>query len=305
MKNAPVIDFNNVNDEQKPEARSITPTVAALSNRVKTMTPGNTITLSVLGRDVTFICKKIDAQFIEKATMIYSYNIRSQELLDDDSLDDITQTMSKTGQQFPAFGREINGVIEIADGSRRRKAAIITKKDYIVLVGELTNEEMSYLSNTGNDYRKPSSYELGLHYKRRLEREFFNNISQLSEDIKVDRKIIKRCVETASLPIEVIRCFKTPNELSARSGEALAKLYRNNEEAMTNIATEIIKQKKQLTTDEIITKLKAVNIIQNKPIKKIFKPGITAQYKDNSVTFSLKNVSSELIQRIEKIIEES
>jgi ParB family chromosome partitioning protein len=37
-------------------------------------------------------------------------------------------------------------VIEIADGSRRRKAAILTESDYRVLVGELDDEQMAALS---------------------------------------------------------------------------------------------------------------------------------------------------------------
>ncbi|WP_392563189.1 ParB/RepB/Spo0J family plasmid partition protein (plasmid) [Orbus sturtevantii] len=310
MKRAPTLNLNNseqldIEEQIKTSSkRSPTPTVAALSRRSVAVSPGNTITLPVLGRDITFICKKIDANFVNKATMVYSDNIRLQELLDSDALDDIMPTMTKSGQQFPGIGREISGVIEVADGSRRRKAAILAKKDYLVLVGDLTDKEMDYLSETGNDHRKPSAYEIGMRYKTRLEREFFNNVSQLSEDIKVDRKIIKRCIETASLPIEVIKCFKSPNELSARAGERLAKIYRSHKESVMIIAIELVKIKNELTTEQVISKFETVLPEQIKPKERFFRNGVKATYKTpTDVTFSLKNAPEDLIKQIEQLLE--
>ncbi len=52
-----------------------------------------------------------------------------------------------------SFRPRVSDVIEIADGSRRRKAAILTESDYRVLVGELDDEQMAALSRLGNDYR--------------------------------------------------------------------------------------------------------------------------------------------------------
>ena len=37
--------------------------------------------------------------------------------------DSLIPSFLLTGQQTPAFGRRVSGIIEIADGSRRRKAA--------------------------------------------------------------------------------------------------------------------------------------------------------------------------------------
>lgn len=66
-----------------------------------------------------------------------------------------------SGQQNPAFARKTAGIIEVADGSRRRKTAIITGCDYRVLVGDLDDEQMQWLSQVGNDYRPTSAYERG------------------------------------------------------------------------------------------------------------------------------------------------
>lgn len=308
MKHAPKINFNDdtVKTTTTTVSRNTTPTVANLSRRVANVAPGNTITLSVLGRDVTLTCKKIGAQQVERKTMVYADNIRLQELLDEDSLSDILPTMENSGQQFPGIGREINGVIEVADGSRRRKAAILAKQDYIILVGDLTDAEMTYLSETGNEHQKPSAYEIGMRYKRRLHREFCDNLTHLADDLKMDRKTVRNYIETASLPIEIIRCFKSPNDISARAGVKLYKLYQQYEDAIMMTATEILKNKhkQQLSTEEIFAKFETVQPIAEKPTARVFRPGVVAKYKNNTVTFSLKNVSDDVIKQIEKILEQ-
>ena len=308
MKHAPKINLNN-NELQTTTTmprvnRNTTPTVANLSRRAANVAPGNTIILSVLGRDVTLTCQKIDAQQVERKTMVYADNIRLQELLDEDSLADILPTMQNSGQQFPGIGREFNGVIEVADGSRRRKAAILAKQDYIILVGDLTDAEMTYLSETGNEHQKPSAYEIGLRYKRRLHREFCDNLTHLADDLGIDRKTVRNYIETASIPIEIIRCFKSPNEISARAGVKLYKLYQQHAESMLMTATEIVKRKTQLSTDEIFAKFEAVHPTAEKPTERVFRPGVVAKYKNNTVTFSLKNVPDDVIQKIEKILEQ-
>ena len=307
MKHAPKINFDNTEQTTTtaPVSRNTTPTVANLSRRAANIAPGNTIVLSVLGRDVTLTCKKIDAKFVDKKTTVYLDNVRLQELLDEVSLADIIPTMTESGQQYPAIGREINGVIEIADGSRRRMAAIITKRSYTVLVGDLTDREMDHLSETGNEYQKPSAYELGVKYSRRLHNEFCDNLTHLADDLKLDRKTVRNYIETATLPIEIIRCFKTPNEISLRAGVRLAKLYQQHADAMLMTASEIIKKKNELTTDEIFTKLESVQPIPEQPTKRIFSDGITAKYGNNTVTFSLKNAPDELIKKIEQILEKN
>lgn len=306
MKNAPKINFNDntVKTTTTPVSRNTTPTVANLSRRAANVAPGNTITLSVLGRDVKLTCQKIDAQQVERKTMVYADNIRLQELLDEDSLADILPTMKNSGQQFPGIGREFNGVIEIADGSRRRRAAILSEQDYIVLVGDLTDAEMTYLSETGNEHQKPSAYEIGLRYKRRLHREFCDNLTHLADDIGLDRKTVRNYIETASLPIEIIRCFKSPNDVSARAGVKLYKLYQQYEDSMLMTAAKLVKRKTELSTEEIFAKFEAIQPIAEKPTERIFRPGVVAKYKNKSVTFSLKNVSDEIIQKIEKILEQ-
>ncbi|MFO5520924.1 ParB N-terminal domain-containing protein, partial [Klebsiella pneumoniae] len=64
-------------------------------------------------------------------------NERDQVLLNETSLADLVPSFLTSGQQNPAFARKTAGIIEVADGSRRRKTAIITGCHYSVLVPDL------------------------------------------------------------------------------------------------------------------------------------------------------------------------
>lgn len=212
MKRAPVIPKHTLNTQPVGDTSLSTPAapmVDSLIARVGVMARGNAITLPVCGRDVKFTLEVLGV-IVLKTSRVWSGNERDQELLTEDSLDDLIPSFLLTGQQTPAFGRRVSGVIEIADGSRRRKAAALTESDYRVLVGELDDEQMAALSRLGNDYRPTSAYERGQRYASRLQNEFAGNISALADAENISRKIITRCINTAKLPKSVVALFLTP-----------------------------------------------------------------------------------------------
>lgn len=283
------------------------PVVGELSRRLKAMT-GNTVTLPVCGRDVVFTLETVAAEMVEKATMVWTGNERDQELLTQAALDDLIPSFLTSGQQNPAFGRKVSGIIEVADGSRRRQTAIYTHSEYRVLVGELDDEQMAWLSTIGNNYRQTSAFERGKRYARRLKNEFEDNVSRLAEAEGISRKIIMRCIKTAELPREIISLFSNPNELSARAGEALAKAYAGNEDAVLAFAQHLAKRQKngeQFETDDILTQLHGVADQRVKPVarERVFGKGIKAKYKGDSVSFQLNGVAPAVVLQIEKLLE--
>ncbi|WP_175437438.1 ParB N-terminal domain-containing protein, partial [Enterobacter sp. IF2SW-B1] len=121
--------------ETDPSAAPAAPMVDSLIARVGAMARGTTILLPVCGREVIFILEAIPGESVETASRDWSGYERDQELLSEDALDDLLPSFLLSGQQTPAFGRRVDGgVIEIADGCRRRKAAILTSSDFRVLV---------------------------------------------------------------------------------------------------------------------------------------------------------------------------
>ncbi|STB68507.1 Plasmid partition protein B [Citrobacter freundii] len=286
----------------------------SLIARVGAMARGNSITLPVCGRDVRFTLEAISADSVESTSCVWAGNERDQELLTEDSLDDLIPSFLLTGQQNPAFGRRVDGLVEIADGSRRRKAAILTDSDYRVLVGDLDDEQMAALSRLGNDYRPTSAYERGKRYAYRLEHEFAGNITSLSDAESISRKIITRCINTSRLPKPVIALFNHPGELSARAGESLYKLFTGKEEILKQQAEHLHGQKTagaMFEADEVISLLTDA-LKEHSAKRKIassrhqFAPGASVLYKGDKVIVNLdrSRLPADYIDKIESILKE-
>ncbi|MDL8094499.1 ParB/RepB/Spo0J family plasmid partition protein [Escherichia coli] len=317
MKRAPVIPKHTLNTQPVGDTSLSTPAapmVDSLIARVGVMARGNAITLPVCGRDVKFTLEVLRGDSVEKTSRVWSGNERDQELLTEDSLDDLIPSFLLTGQQTPAFGRRVSGVIEIADGSRRRKAAALTESDYRVLVGELDDEQMATLSRLGNDYRPTSAYERGQRYASRLQNEFAGNISALADAENISRKIITRCINTAKLPKSVVALFSHPGELSARSGDALQKAFTDKEELLKQQASNLHEQKKAgviFEAEEVITLLTSVLKTSSASRTSLssrhqFAPGATVLYKGDKMVLNLdrSRVPTECIEKIEAILKE-
>lgn len=317
MKRAPVIAKNTLNTpsaETKVSEVPTAPMVDSLIARVGAMARGNSITLPVCGRDVKFTLETIPGSSLESTTCIWSGNERDQELLTEDSLDDLIPSFLLTGQQTPAFGRRVDGLIEVADGSRRRKAAILTDSDYRILIGDLDDEQMGALSRLGNDYRPTSAYERGKRYAHKLEKEFGGNVTSLSDAENISRKIITRCINTAKLPKTVVALFNHPGELSARAGELLYKSFTGKEELLLQRAELLHEQKKagaMFDADEVISLLTEVlknPVAGNRTLstRYQFAPGATALYKGDKIVVNLdrSRLPADYIEKIESILRE-
>lgn len=317
MKRAPVIPKHTVNTpvaETPSSAVPAAPMVDSLIARVGAMARGNSIVLPVCGQEVRFSLEVIPGNSVESHSRVWSGNERDQELLTEDALDDLIPSFLLAGQQNPAFGRRVSGIIEVADGSRRRKAAILTDSDYRVLVGDLDDEQMAALSRLGNDYRPTSAYERGHRYASRLQNEFAGNVSALADAEHISRKIITRCINTARLPKSVVALFSHPGELSARAGEALFKAFADKEELLKQQTKELHEKKKAgvvFEAEEVITLLTAV--LKKTPAARVnqssrhqYAPGASALYKGDTVILSLDRtrLPAECIEKIEGILKE-
>lgn len=312
MKRAPVIPKTSfVQPTQDVTTSPAAPMVDSLISRVGAMAKGNSFTLPVCGREVKLVLEVVPAGTVETATRVWSGNERDQGLLTEESLDDLIPSFLTTGQQVPAFGRRVGRLIEVADGSRRRKTAILTSREYRILVGDLDDEQMDALCKLGNEYRPTSAFERGQRYATRLEAEFEGNITALAEAERISRKIITRCLNTARLPREVIALFSHPGELSARAGDALFKQFSENMSVLAGRAHELAQRKKAgfvYETDEI-TEFLRTEPAKPKPavspcIRKQIAPGASVRYSGHKVTFSLdrNRLPADIVSRIEELL---
>lgn len=170
----------------------------------------------------------IPAEHVEKKTMVSPLNERDQHLLTERALSDILPSVRQYGVSEPVMARDVNGVLEIAKGSRRRASAIHAGVDLPVLVGDLTDEEVMALDRVSNYHLQPSPWERGRRYKKLVDRcGSLRKAEMYLADVgeKVSRRDISRCIATYLLPVEIIAAFDCPNDLSARAGEDLGNLW--------------------------------------------------------------------------------
>lgn len=272
---------------------------------------GSTMTHKVMGREVKFKLVEVPADKIELSTMVYLGNERDQFLLDAHAVSDLIETFKEQGQQVPAFGRDVCGQIEISDGSRRRFTALETKKPFYVWVGDLDEQQMQFLSDVGNKYKDTSAWEKGLRYERMLKSATQEDVAEV---VGVSRKAMMRCVNTAQLPKAFIRSFTSPNELSARKGEALYKVYKalteeKQEEIINFCESWLIPEKGKHTTEEIVD-LFTTKCGTTKEKPEAMKPrelamGATVALKNGNATINIPKVSDDSLKAIEAFISQT
>ena len=267
----------------------------------------STMTLNVMGSDVKFTLREIPANHVDRGTMVWLGNERVQDLLDAYAVSDLIPSFKEQGQQVPAFGRDISGIIEVADGSRRRFTALETKRPFYVWVGDLSYEQMQYLSEIGNQYNPTSAYEKGKRYQAMLTT---LTQEQVAEAVNVSRKAMMRCVQTAGLPIELINCFQSPNDISARQGESFFKGYKAlSEEQQVELVDFCVnwlipaKGTGKYSKEDLVTmisgKIFKVKPKEEEPQPTVLPMGATLLVKKGTATLNVPNVSKESLMLIE------
>lgn len=224
MKSAPLVTGEAPDTQHQSKADAVAPVMNRAASRAKRLTTGETHKRTVLGREITFTLKRIPHAEIEERTQVWELNERDQELLTPAALADILPSLKEGGQEEPAYGRNLaDGRYETADGSRRRKGCMLAGADYLIWLADLSDAEMEHISQLGNKYTPPSAYERGKRYQRLIDSKQYNGIKPLAAAEGVDRNIIRRCINTAQLPREIIKLYHTVNDISARAGDTLLK----------------------------------------------------------------------------------
>lgn len=119
-------------------------------------------------RMIKLKCKVIPFSKIEHNTAVFGQNRREQSLLNEKSVADILPAIKSDGRNMhPALCWEKDGQLQVLSGSRRRKACLIAKADYVVLTSEdFTNEDAKVLAVSSDQYIAPSLWELGKAYEQ-------------------------------------------------------------------------------------------------------------------------------------------
>ncbi|NIG21251.1 ParB/RepB/Spo0J family partition protein [Pantoea sp. Al-1710] len=173
------------------------------------------------GAEARFTLTKILHDDIEAQTFVdASINGRDQSFLTQESVSDIARTI-KLQQFFPAIGREVEGRIEILDGSRRRAACIFNDTPFEVLVtrDDLSLADARQLAVDIQTAKEHTLRELG----KRLKLMYPDDMKQAdiasAEGLSASK--VTRAFQAAAVPDEMIAVFPSVNELSISDYQTL------------------------------------------------------------------------------------
>jgi len=176
------------------------------------------------GTQARFTLTKILHDDIETQTFVdAAVNGRDQSFLTPESISDISRTI-KLQQFFPAIGREVEGRIEILDGSRRRAACIFNGTPFEVLItkDELTLADARQLAVYIQTAKEHTLRELG----KRLKLMYPDDMNQA--DIAAAEGLspakVTRAFQAASVPDEIISVFPSVSELSITDYQTLLEI---------------------------------------------------------------------------------
>lgn len=176
------------------------------------------------GKQAKFVKTIVLSGEIESKTFVdTSVNSRDQTMLSRESVSDISRTITLQ-QFFPAIGREINGRIEILDGTRRRAACIYNnvKLEVLVTKDDIDLADARQLAKDIQTAREHSLRELG----KRLEVTYGTSVTReeiaLAENLSPAK--VTRAFQAASVPDEMIAVFPVINDISLSDYQFLLKL---------------------------------------------------------------------------------
>ena len=200
------------------------------------------------GKQAKFVKTVVLSGEIESKTFVdASVNGRDQAMLSRESVTDISRTI-KLQQFFPAIGREVNGRIEILDGTRRRAACIYNnvKFEILVTIDDIDLADARQLAKDIQTAREHSLRELG----KRLEVTY--GTSMTKEEIALAENIssakVTRAFQAASVPDEMISVFPVINDISLSDYQFLLKLSEEANHKKTSVKELMDKVRQQLMT---------------------------------------------------------
>lgn len=187
------------------------------------------------GAEARFALTKILHDDIEAQTYVdAAVNGRDQAFLTPESVSDISRTI-KLQQFFPAIGREVDGRIEVLDGSRRRAACLYNGTPFEVLVtkDDLSLADARQLAIDIQTAKEHTLRELG----KRLMLMYPDNMNQseIARAEGLSPAKISRAFQAASVPDEMIALFPSVSDLSINDYQTLLDIAEKVEARHGNL----------------------------------------------------------------------
>lgn len=219
-------------------------------SRMLSETEGTRIFVLKSGAEARFVLTKVLHADIEAQTYVdASINGRDQALLTPESVSDIARTI-KLQQFFPAIGREVNGRIDVLDGSRRRAACLYNGTPFEVLVtkDKLDLADARQLAIDIQTAKEHTLRELG----KRLKLMYADDMSQSdiakAEGLSTAR--VNRAFQAAAVPDEMIAVFPSVNELAITDYQLLLDIANRAKAKQADVGKMIAGVRKRISNSQ-------------------------------------------------------
>lgn len=176
------------------------------------------------GAQARFVLTKFLHDDIEAQTFVdAAVNGRDQAFLTRESVSDISRTI-RLQQFFPAIGREVDGLTEILDGSRRRAACLYNGTAFEVLVTRdaLSLSDARQLAADIQTAREHTLRELGKRLKLMYPADMNQSDIAAAEGLSAAK--VTRAFQAAAVPEEIIAVFPSVSELSISDYQILLEV---------------------------------------------------------------------------------
>ena len=270
-------------------------------------------------------------QVRDNTFVTFDVNGRDQSLLTAESLEDLN---SLEFQQFyPAVGREMDGQIDVLDGSRRRAWFLlqdgrINTFRTLVTKDDISTADAKALAKQLQTAKEHNQREIGLQCKTLMDSGELTQ-EDVAKILNISRQAVGRALKAASIDSKLMALFPVVNELSHTDYSVLSKVMKtfneNNKELTSfiqKVETKVVNAQPEQSQEDIkealITSIKSeLKIAEAKqesdkaqvtPLAQFDSKGMFARKKVKGRNFSYefgrlsKEIQAELDEAIQAVL---
>jgi ParB family chromosome partitioning protein len=197
---------------RRDEKRDLQKKISDLENQIQKVENTIVLDMPISKSKVKFTKVLLDPMLID----VSAENQRIQTLLDPESVSDIFESILTEGQTEPGFLRKkSDGRYELISGSRRLFCVKqIPERQYLALVGDIPDIDVRRLSRLENQQSPISVYERALSFKHDVDHKKVKSWEALAALEGLSDRQMKKYKALSELPIEIVRSFSSPADLS-------------------------------------------------------------------------------------------
>ncbi len=239
--------------QRRDDVRDLENKLTSLQEEMSKQMDTISLKMPLSGVDVQFKKMWLDPSQID----VSQQNQRIQSLLDMSSVSDIYESIKSEGQSEPGYVRySINtGRYELVAGSRRLFCVKnIPNRKYLALVGDIPDADIRRLSRLENQQSPISVYERALSFLHDIESKQVKNWETLAVLEGLSPRQIKKYKALADLPIEIVRSFASPADLSLEFADwIIAKIRKNSiaKSKLLAVSARLISEKQECISNDL------------------------------------------------------